>query len=240
MWKLIIEWNDIYASISPKGKTSLEPKHIHTHTHSHTHTRTQESESKKKQQHRICWIRWIYVLSRNSNVSHKSHSSWTSPKQTFAQSLQIIILVFGYKQQQHTEFCLFFSFRYEKKKLFTSLKLQQQPKYSLRHRMMGLKTERRKKFPRIQIVKIKTVRIKREYVWKSLFERNDTKSRSAQTETMMNGHEEWGKQEILTRKNHNIELKLQDTKNSTEEKTELANEKTCIKLLLIEFDITSS
>ena len=29
---------------------------------------------------------------RNSNVSHKSHSSWTGPKQTFAQSLQIIIL----------------------------------------------------------------------------------------------------------------------------------------------------
>lgn len=182
------------------------------------------------------------MLSRNSNVSHKSHSSWTSPKQTFAQSLQIIILVFGYKQQQHTEFSVSFSHFGTRKKIIYEPKITTATKIFTASPNDGpeMWRERRKKFPRIQIVKIKTVRIKREYVWKSLFERNDTKSRSAQTETMMNGHEEWGKKEILTRKNHNIELKLQDTKNSTEEKTELANEKTCIKLLLIEFDITSS
>lgn len=34
-----------------------------------------------------------------------------------------------------------FLFSVREKKLFTSLKLQQQPKYSLRHRMMDLKCE---------------------------------------------------------------------------------------------------
>lgn len=45
--------------------------HINTRTHKKKYKRTKPNQSEK------CWIRWIYVLFGNSNVSHKSHPSWT-------------------------------------------------------------------------------------------------------------------------------------------------------------------
>lgn len=62
-----------------------------------------------------------------------------------------------------------------------------------------------KKFPRIKIVKLK-VRIKKEYVWKSLSERNHNTKKTQRRETEPRDEKKkkkaWKK---ITRKNHNIE-----------------------------------
>lgn len=175
----------------------------------------------------------------NSNVSHKSHSSWTGPEQTFAQSLQITFISFRCNTPTTT-----YS-NGEKRKYYIWEKNYIYSKNYDGNKHSFTSMDKKKTFPRIKIVKLR-VRIK-EYVWKSLSERNGTEKGNRITNYDGKKKKKTKKQATkkITRKNHNIErgaLRKRERTHTQRHRQaqELRTKKTWIKLLLIEFDITSS
>lgn len=159
----------------------------------HTHTHKKPSEK--------CWIRWIYVLFGNSNVSHKSHPSWTETQNKhllnhfFQIIIHVVCLVWFHATALNNIGArkILVSFCRDKSKTFPAK--NGRAKVLLRIKIHGISQTRmcddgqhdekrkaqnnRQNFQRIKIVKLK-VRIKVDDVWKShLFERNRNKNQSA-------------------------------------------------------------